>query len=75
MPLYVALTYTPDVDWTAPEFADEMKEWNEFGQGAAAVIRRLPVWIAHVERSGDRRALTPIAMVQRQGNFFRCRPK
>ena len=39
MPLYVALTYTPDVDWTDPEFAGEMKEWNEFGQGAAAVIR------------------------------------
>ena len=33
MPQYVALTYTPDVDWTDPEFAGEMEEWNEFGAG------------------------------------------
>ncbi len=39
MPLYIALTYTPDVDWTNPEFAGEMKEWNAFGEAAAAVIR------------------------------------
>ena len=39
MPLYIALTYTPDVDWTKPEFAGEMKEYNEFGEAAAAVIR------------------------------------
>ena len=39
MPLYIALTYTPDVDWTNPEFAGEMKEWNEFAAAAAAVIR------------------------------------
>lgn len=39
MPLYAALTYTKDVDWTLPEFGQEMKEYNEFGQGAAAVIR------------------------------------
>lgn len=39
MPLYVALTYTADVDWTLPEYAEEMKDYNEFGQAAAAVIR------------------------------------
>jgi hypothetical protein len=39
MPLYIAPTYTPDVDWTNPEFAGEMKEWNAFGEAAAAVIR------------------------------------
>ena len=39
MPLYIALTYTPDADWTNPEFAGEMKEWNAFGEAAAAVIR------------------------------------
>lgn len=39
MPLYIALTYTADVDWSAPEQAEEMKEWQAFGQAAAAVIR------------------------------------
>jgi hypothetical protein len=39
MPQYAALTYTVDVDWTAPEQAGEMAEWNEFGEAAAAVIR------------------------------------
>jgi hypothetical protein len=39
MPLYAALTYTKDVDWTLPEFGQEMKDYNEFGQGAAAIIR------------------------------------
>lgn len=39
MPQYVAFTYTKDVDWTQPEFAQEMKDYAEFGQGAAAVIR------------------------------------
>lgn len=39
MPTYVALTYTRDVDWTRPEFGQEMKEYNEFGEAAAAVIR------------------------------------
>jgi hypothetical protein len=39
MPLYVALTYTRDVDWTQPEFGEEMKEYNEFGQAAEDVIR------------------------------------
>jgi hypothetical protein len=39
MPTYVALTYTPDNDWTSPEYEQEMKDYNEFGQAAAAVIR------------------------------------
>jgi hypothetical protein len=39
MPQYVALTYTRDVDWTRPEFAEEMKDYAEFGQAAAAVIK------------------------------------
>lgn len=39
MPTYIALTYTPDVDWTQPQYADEMKDYREFAQGAAAVIR------------------------------------
>lgn len=38
MPTYIALTYTRDVDWSAPEQAEEMKDWNEFGEAAAAVI-------------------------------------
>lgn len=39
MPNYIALTYTADVDWTQPEYAQEMKEYAEFGAAAAAVIR------------------------------------
>ena len=39
MPQYVALTYTADVDWSAPEQAAEMAEYGAFGQAAAAVIR------------------------------------
>jgi hypothetical protein len=39
MPTYVALTYTRDVDWTRPEYGQEMKEYAEFGEAAAAVIR------------------------------------
>jgi hypothetical protein len=39
MPTYIALTYTPDVDWTQPEYAEVMKDYNEFAAGAAAVIK------------------------------------
>ena len=39
MPLYAAITYTADVDWTAPEHADEMAEYGAFSAGAAAVLR------------------------------------
>jgi hypothetical protein len=39
MPAYLALTYTPDVDWTRPEHAAEMAEYRAFGAAAAAVTR------------------------------------
>ena len=39
MTQYVALTYTKDVDWTAPEQGPEMVEYGAFAQAAAAVIR------------------------------------
>ena len=39
MPTYIALTYTSDVDWSDPQYAEEMKDYREFGQAAAAVIR------------------------------------
>jgi len=39
MPQYVALTYTKDVDWTAPENAEEMAEYEKFGATHGAVIR------------------------------------
>ena len=39
MPQYAALTFTRDVDWTAPEQAGEMAEWNEFRDAAMASIR------------------------------------
>ncbi len=39
MPTYIALTYTPDVDWTQPEQAEEMKEYAAFAQAAAAVVK------------------------------------
>ena len=39
MPTFAALTYTPDVDWSAPEQADEMKLYGEFSRSAAAIIR------------------------------------
>jgi hypothetical protein len=38
VPTYIALTYTPDVDWTnpPPEYAGEMKEYRAFGEAAAS---------------------------------------
>ena len=39
MPQYAAIIYSKDVDWTLPEYTTDMKEYNEFGQAAAAVIR------------------------------------
>jgi hypothetical protein len=39
MPTYAAIVYSKDVDWTLPEYAEDMKEYNEFGMGAEAVIR------------------------------------
>lgn len=31
MSQYLALTYTADVDWTAPEQAEEMQDYLRFG--------------------------------------------
>ena len=39
MPQYAAIIYATDIDPTKPEAADLMKDYNEFGQAAAAVIR------------------------------------
>lgn len=39
MPQYAAIIYSRDVDWTRPEHAGAMEEYNEFGAAAAAVIR------------------------------------
>jgi hypothetical protein len=39
MPQYAALTYTRDVDWTAPEQAEDMTAYMKFGEDHAASIR------------------------------------
>lgn len=39
MPLYAAIIYTTDLDWTAPENADVMAEYSAFSAGAEAVMR------------------------------------
>ena len=39
MTQYVALTYTADVDWSAPEQAAEMAEYRRFGAENAGAIR------------------------------------
>jgi hypothetical protein len=39
MTRYAALTYTKDVDWSAPEQAAEMVEYRQFGKDHAAVIQ------------------------------------
>jgi hypothetical protein len=39
MALYATLIYTADVDWSAPEHAEETAEYGMFGRAAAAVIR------------------------------------
>lgn len=39
MPLYAAIIYTSDLDWTAPEQAAEMGEYAEFSQAAAEIMR------------------------------------
>lgn len=39
MPLYAAVIYSRDVDWTLPENADAMAGYGEFGAAAAAVMR------------------------------------
>ena len=39
MPTYIALTYTAEVDWRQPEYADGLKEYAAFEQAHAAVLR------------------------------------
>jgi len=39
MTQYAALTYTADVDWSAPEHAEEMGEYDRFGQEHGHAIR------------------------------------
>src|SRR3712207_5547972 len=39
MTQYAALIYSRDVDWTQPEYGEEMKSYAEFGEEAAAMIR------------------------------------
>jgi len=39
MPQYAALTYTADVDWSAPEQAQAMTEYGRFGQDHGQSIR------------------------------------
>jgi hypothetical protein len=39
MPLYLALTYTSDVDWTRPEHTEELMEYRAFAEAAAAVLK------------------------------------
>lgn len=38
MPQYLALIYTPDVDWSAPEQAGGMAEYGRFGEDNAKHI-------------------------------------
>ena len=39
MPTYIALTYTPEVDWTRPEFADGIQEYIAFNEAHEAILR------------------------------------
>jgi hypothetical protein len=39
MPQYAALTYTADVDWTRPEYGEQMEEYTTFGKEHADAIR------------------------------------
>lgn len=39
MPQYLALTYTADVDWWAPEQASELAEYRQFGVDNADKIQ------------------------------------
>jgi hypothetical protein len=35
---YVALTYTADVDWSRPEYADEIREYRAFEAAYEAIV-------------------------------------
>ncbi|WP_067479950.1 YciI family protein [Actinomadura hibisca] len=39
MPTYIALTYTAEVDWKQPEYADAIQEYVAFDEAHAAVLR------------------------------------
>jgi hypothetical protein len=39
MPQYLALIYTPDLDWSQSEHAEMGEDYAAFGEAAAAVIR------------------------------------
>lgn len=39
MPVYVALTYTADLDWSHADQATTMADYSEFGREAAEFIR------------------------------------
>ena len=39
MTTYAALIYSEDADWSDPQHAETSKEYSEFGEAAAAVIR------------------------------------
>lgn len=39
MPQYAALIYTDDVDWSLPQYDDGRKEYQAFGEAAAAALR------------------------------------
>ena len=39
MATYIALTYTAEVDWQRPEYADELAEYAAFEEAHAAVLR------------------------------------
>jgi hypothetical protein len=43
MPHYLALTYTEDVDWTAPQQADTLAEYRQFGEQNRDTIRSAAV--------------------------------
>jgi hypothetical protein len=39
MPTYIALTYTSEVDWSRPEYAEGLQEYVAFREAHAAVLR------------------------------------
>jgi hypothetical protein len=39
MPVYAAILYTQDLDWTAPEQAEVTQAYSDFGQLAAGAIQ------------------------------------
>lgn len=39
MPLYIALIYTAEVDWSRPEYADGLREYAAFEEAHRAVLR------------------------------------